>query len=102
MTPDNKNKSPVLPLDDQGRVLGKEILAHCRSGALGCVDCKKMCAANISAELAPILERRKVIDNTALAISKARAAGVKIGCGNCSAIRKPAGSAMPQTEPVCW
>lgn len=35
MTPDNKNKSPVLPLDDQGRVLGKEILAHCRSGALG-------------------------------------------------------------------
>lgn len=27
----------------------------------------------------PILERRKVIDNTALAISKARAAGVKIG-----------------------
>lgn len=27
----------------------------------------------------PILERRKVIDNTALALSKARAAGVKIG-----------------------
>lgn len=27
----------------------------------------------------PILERRKVIDNTALAIAKARAAGVKIG-----------------------
>lgn len=36
-----------------------EIEAGCRSGALGCVDCKKMCAANISAELAPILERRK-------------------------------------------
>lgn len=31
----------------------------CRSGSLGCVDCKKMCAANISAELAPILERRR-------------------------------------------
>ena len=27
----------------------------------------------------PILERRKIIDNTALAISKARAVGVKIG-----------------------
>lgn len=33
--------------------------AGCRSGSLGCVDCKKMCAANISAELAPILERRR-------------------------------------------
>ncbi|NTU52541.1 MAG: tryptophan--tRNA ligase [Chlorobiaceae bacterium] len=31
----------------------------CRSGALGCVDCKKMCAANISSELAPILEKRR-------------------------------------------
>ncbi|HWR01915.1 MAG TPA: tryptophan--tRNA ligase [Chlorobaculum sp.] len=31
----------------------------CRSGSLGCVDCKKMCAANISAELAPMLEKRR-------------------------------------------
>ncbi|NTV02308.1 MAG: tryptophan--tRNA ligase [Chlorobiaceae bacterium] len=31
----------------------------CRSGSLGCVDCKKMCSAAISAELAPMLERRR-------------------------------------------
>ena len=35
MSPDNKNRTPVLPLDDQGRLLAKEILAHSRSGALG-------------------------------------------------------------------
>jgi len=31
----------------------------CRSGALGCVDCKKMCATAISSELEPILEKRR-------------------------------------------
>ena len=30
----------------------------CRSGSLGCVDCKKMCSASISETLAPILEKR--------------------------------------------
>ncbi len=35
------------------------IAEECRSGALGCVDCKKRCAANISLELAPILEKRR-------------------------------------------
>ncbi|NTU96902.1 MAG: tryptophan--tRNA ligase, partial [Chlorobiaceae bacterium] len=30
----------------------------CRSGSLGCVDCKKLCSENISSELAPLLERR--------------------------------------------
>lgn len=33
--------------------------AGCRAGSLGCVDCKKMCAAAISAELAPMLEKRR-------------------------------------------
>ena len=36
----------------------KEIERDCRSGALGCVDCKKLCAAAISEELSPILEKR--------------------------------------------
>lgn len=36
----------------------KEIERDCRSGALGCVDCKKLCSAAISEELAPILEKR--------------------------------------------
>ena len=36
-----------------------EIEAGCRSGALGCVDCKMKCSANISNFIAPILEKRK-------------------------------------------
>lgn len=32
----------------------------CRSGALGCVDCKKMCSAAISRELQPLHEQRKI------------------------------------------
>ncbi|MBC8491060.1 MAG: tryptophan--tRNA ligase [Candidatus Marinimicrobia bacterium] len=35
-----------------------EIDRDCRSGALGCVDCKKKCAKQISAYLAPIQEKR--------------------------------------------
>jgi len=35
------------------------IANDCRAGTLGCVDCKKLCAANISQELAPILEKRR-------------------------------------------
>jgi tryptophanyl-tRNA synthetase len=35
------------------------IEAGCRSGALGCVDCKKMCSVAISEELAPMLEKRR-------------------------------------------
>jgi tryptophanyl-tRNA synthetase len=33
--------------------------SDCRAGSLGCVDCKKLCATNISQELAPLLERRR-------------------------------------------
>ncbi|HZW38192.1 MAG TPA: tryptophan--tRNA ligase [Ignavibacteriaceae bacterium] len=36
-----------------------EIDAGCRSGALGCVDCKMNCAAKISAFLEPIITKRK-------------------------------------------
>jgi tryptophanyl-tRNA synthetase len=36
-----------------------EIEAGCRSGALGCVECKLKCASKISAMLAPIIEKRK-------------------------------------------
>ncbi len=35
-----------------------EIEESCRSGALGCVDCKKRCASAIATEIAPMLERR--------------------------------------------
>jgi tryptophanyl-tRNA synthetase len=39
-----------------------EIRAGCESGALGCVDCKKRCAATIGAFLAPHHERRAVYE----------------------------------------
>ena len=37
----------------------ESIADDCRAGILGCVDCKKLCAKNISLELAPLLERRR-------------------------------------------
>ncbi len=37
----------------------KEIEDGCRSGALGCVDCKMMCASKISDFFAPVREKRK-------------------------------------------
>lgn len=36
----------------------EQIHEECESGALGCVECKKKCAAAISSHLAPIRERR--------------------------------------------
>jgi len=36
-----------------------EINTGCRSGALGCVDCKMKCASKISTMLEPIIEKRK-------------------------------------------
>ena len=40
-----------------------EIEAGCRSGALGCVDCKMKCSTNISTFIAPILEKRKYYED---------------------------------------
>jgi len=37
----------------------QEISADCKSGKLGCVDCKLRCASRISEFLDPIIERRK-------------------------------------------
>ncbi len=40
-----------------------EIEAGCRSGALGCVDCKMNCASKISVMLEPIIEKRRYYEN---------------------------------------
>ena len=40
-----------------------EIDADCRSGKLGCVDCKMRCAAMISSFLEPIIEKRKYYES---------------------------------------
>ncbi len=41
----------------------EQINTDCRSGKLGCVDCKMKCAAKISEDLAPILEKRKYYES---------------------------------------
>jgi tryptophanyl-tRNA synthetase len=40
-----------------------EIETNCRSGALGCVDCKLKCTAKINEFLEPIIEKRKIYEN---------------------------------------
>mgnify|MGYP001404415777 CR=1 FL=1 len=40
----------------------EEIATNCRSGALGCSDCKKRCSESINAVLAPFLEKRKTLE----------------------------------------
>ena len=40
-----------------------DIESGCRSGALGCVDCKLRCSAKISMFLEPIIEKRKYYEN---------------------------------------
>jgi len=41
----------------------EEVALGCRSGELGCFDCKKNCASKISEFLNPILEKRKYYEN---------------------------------------
>ncbi|MCX6150224.1 MAG: tryptophan--tRNA ligase [Ignavibacteriales bacterium] len=40
-----------------------EIESNCRSGALGCVDCKLKCSERINQILAPIIEKRKYYES---------------------------------------
>lgn len=41
----------------------QEIAAGCRSGELGCVDCKMKCSEKINEFLEPIIEKRKELEN---------------------------------------
>lgn len=41
----------------------EEIAANCRSGMLGCVDCKLRCSSKINDYLAPVLEKRKELES---------------------------------------
>ncbi|HET7152137.1 MAG TPA: tryptophan--tRNA ligase, partial [Candidatus Kapabacteria bacterium] len=54
-----------------------EIEANCRSGALGCADCKAKCGAKINEHLAPIIERRKKIESQPSLVSDVLADGEK-------------------------
>ena len=55
----------------------KEIEARCKSGELGCVDCKRMCAKAISDYLAPIRERRRELESDEKAIVEMLAEGAE-------------------------
>jgi tryptophanyl-tRNA synthetase len=55
---------PVYALHQVYTDNAEEIIAPpCRSGELGCVDCKKKLAENLNKSLAPIREKRVVIEN---------------------------------------
>jgi tryptophanyl-tRNA synthetase len=44
----------------------RQIDADCRAGAIGCVDCKKICAQSIERVLEPMRERRAKLDDAAV------------------------------------
>jgi tryptophanyl-tRNA synthetase len=55
----------------------KDIESRCRSGELGCVECKRMCAGAISDYLAPIRERRKELQANEKVILEVLAGGAE-------------------------
>lgn len=56
-----------------------EIDKGCRSGELGCFDCKMRCASKISEMLAPIIEKRKYFENHLQEVKDILADGEKRG-----------------------
>ena len=56
-----------------------EIDKGCRSGDLGCLDCKMKCAAKISLRLEPIIEKRKYYEGKPDLVKEILAAGEKRG-----------------------
>jgi len=54
---------------------GADVEAGCRSGALGCVDCKTLLAGNLNASLEPLRERRRAYEKDASAVRDVLAEG---------------------------
>jgi len=80
--PGHPETCPVFALHNvYSRSETEEISAICKSGELGCVDCKKRLTANLNEALAPIRERRvqleenpkELVDILAAGADKARA-----------------------------
>jgi tryptophanyl-tRNA synthetase len=62
--PGNPDQCPVYYLHKIYTPDAENIIAPpCRSGALGCVDCKKKATQNLLADLRPIREKRVVVEN---------------------------------------
>ncbi|MCK9280318.1 MAG: tryptophan--tRNA ligase [Melioribacteraceae bacterium] len=55
-----------------------EIAENCRSGALGCVDCKARCSAKINEFLTPIIDKRKYYESNLDLVKDILASGEKI------------------------
>jgi tryptophanyl-tRNA synthetase len=56
----------------------KEIEEGCRSGALGCVDCKLKCADKLNLFLSPIIERRRYFEDRIDEVKNILAEGERI------------------------
>ncbi|MFA7288415.1 MAG: tryptophan--tRNA ligase [Melioribacteraceae bacterium] len=56
----------------------EEIEVNCRSGALGCVECKARCSARINEFLAPIIDKRKYYEANLNLVKDILANGEKI------------------------
>jgi len=54
-----------------------EIEKNCRSGALGCVECKNKCSIKINEFLEPIIEKRKFYENNLEEVKEILAEGEK-------------------------
>lgn len=55
----------------------REVFTNCRSGALGCVECKKRAAAGVIQGLAPIQEKRRELEANPRAIDDMLASGAR-------------------------
>ena len=56
---------PVFTLHEVYSKNTSEIAENCRSGALGCVDCKKNLSENLNSSLAELRIKRKELENNA-------------------------------------
>ena len=78
----DKGNPDVCPVFDHHKLFSppevvERVNRECRTGELGCVDCKKMMAHYLNAYLAPIQERRKVYERDPQKVWDVLAAGTE-------------------------
>lgn len=76
------------------------IAADCRSGALGCGDCKRRLSENLLAELGPVRERAEALrrqpDQVVQALSRGAERAREIASGTLSEVRQAMGLGCPR------
>ena len=75
-----------------------EIARDCRSGALGCVDCKKRLSGNLNRALAPLRERRKELEKNSDYVLKMLSKGAREAHERASATMTDVRKAMNLTR----